>query len=65
MPRFSIQAESATAGYTIKRHATEDGSDAIFKNQATAEEAAGIWVNTINEAKYAEVDDWTAIVTKS
>jgi hypothetical protein len=65
MPRFSIQAESASAGYTIKRHTTPDGSDAVFKNQADAQESADIWINTINEAKYAEVDDWVAIVAKS
>jgi len=65
MPRFSIEAESATAGYTVKRHTTEDGSDAVFKDRAAAEEAASIWVNTINEAKYAEVDDWVAVVAKS
>ena len=65
MPRFRIQAESATAGYAVQRHATEDGRDAIFKDQLEAEEAAGIWVNSINEAKYAEVDDWVAVVAKS
>jgi hypothetical protein len=65
MPRFSIEATSPTAGYTVKRHATADGSDAIFKNQKSAEEAAAIWIDTINEAKYAEVDDWVAVVAKS
>jgi hypothetical protein len=65
MPRFSIEATSPTAGYTVKRHAMSDGSNAIFKNATEAEQAAAIWVSTLNEAKFSDADDWTTVVAKS
>ena len=65
MPRFSIEATSTTAGYTVKRHTMPDGSDAIFKNATEAEQAAAIWVGTLNEAKFSDAEDWTTVVARS
>jgi hypothetical protein len=64
MPRFSIQATSPTAGYTVNRYSTPDGTDTVFKNQLAAEQAAAIWVATLNEAKFSDTDDWAVVVAK-
>jgi hypothetical protein len=65
MPRFSITAYSAQADYSMKRHSTADGLDAVFKNQKLAEQAAQIWVDTLNEVKLVNAEDWVATVTAS
>jgi len=36
----------------------------VFKNQLAAEQAAAIWVATLNEAKFSETDDWAVVVAK-
>ena len=65
MPQYKITAESATAGYAVTRHQTEDGSDAVFKDLAEAELLANHWVDTLNEEKFAETDDWLVKVEPS
>jgi hypothetical protein len=65
MPRFSLQAESVTAGYTVNRYTTADGGDAVYKNLAEATKAAELWVATLNAEQYSESTDWVAKVAKS
>jgi hypothetical protein len=65
MPQYSITAESATAGYSVTRHQTEDGTDTVFKNLKEATTLADHWVATLNEEKFAETDDWLVTVEPS
>jgi hypothetical protein len=65
MPQYSITAESATAGYSVTRYATEDGTDAVFKNLAEASLLADHWVATLNEEKFANTSDWLVKVEAS
>ena len=65
MPQYKITAESATAGYAVTRHQTEDGSDRVFKNLAEAELLANHWVDTLNQEKFADSSDWLVKVESS
>ena len=65
MQRFSIQATSATAGYTVKRTNTEDGSDSVFKNLMQAQAQAEQWVTLLNEETFANCTDWVVQVDKT
>ena len=65
MPRFSITARSESADYTLKRNDTEDGMDSIFKNLAHATSVAQHWVDTLNEEKLINSEDWVVTVVRS
>jgi hypothetical protein len=65
MPRFSITAYSAQADYSMKRYDTQDGMDSVFKNRKLAEQVAQEWVDTLNEIKLIDCEDWVATVAPS